>query len=210
LWRQPCNRIAQCVDRRRIAPSHAGARRCANPVKTGHRGGKPCQFPFFPNLGTALDQGAEAPVILARNTYVPQPLVRPNYPRIPYAEQTPAERAQTQLDTAGAMEGAADVEAENATGENTVEGASSYDIVRKRRRRRAKTATFKHMARSSTRPIHRRKTVGIWECGWSRRSAAIGCGPIGTGCCVTLFRAGWNTAPRHADDKGMRVSGPQT
>jgi hypothetical protein len=122
-------------------------------------------IPIFPNLGTALDQGAEAPIILARNTYVPPPLVRSNYPRIPYAEQTPAERAQTRLDTADAMEGAADVEAENATGENTVEGASSCDIVRKRRRLRAKTATFKHMARSSTRPIHRRKTAGIWECG---------------------------------------------
>ncbi len=115
-------------------------------------------IPIFPNLGTGLDQGAEAPIILARNTYQPLPTVRPwtpgvrpgtpgygpvtpntvrpNYPRIPYGEQTQAERMQSQLDAQEAMEGGSDVETADAVGENTVEGASSYDIVRKRRRRR--------------------------------------------------------------------------
>jgi hypothetical protein len=116
-------------------------------------------LPLIPDLSRAVDTAADSPLVLARFPQPPgQPIVRPalpgvrpgvpgygpvtpntvrpNYPRIPYAEQTPAERMQSQLDGQQAMEGAADVEATGGEGEGTVEGPSAYNIERKRRRRR--------------------------------------------------------------------------
>ena len=117
-----------------------------------------------PNLTGIVNESAQDNIILARNTYRPgtgtgtgtgvqpwrpgvQPgtpgygpvtprTIRPNYPQIPYGEQTFAERVQNSMDAMTQMERASEVEVETATGENTAEGPTAYDIVHKRRRRR--------------------------------------------------------------------------
>lgn len=110
-----------------------------------------------PDLATAVGETAQEQIILARGPLpapptpvrprevrpgtpgygpITPPTVRPNYPRIPYGQQTQAERMQSVMDAQRALERDSEVEVETATGENTVEGPSAYDIRHKRRRRR--------------------------------------------------------------------------
>lgn len=117
--------------------------------------------PRLPDLSSAVNNSAQGQIIPARfpvGTPAPpaapvvrppvrpgQPpvrpplnpyTVRPGYMDLPYSQMTPGERGAYATQLQRQLERGSEVEVETATGEDSVEGPTAYDIVHKRRRRR--------------------------------------------------------------------------